>query len=431
MEKERLPKFKLEEKLKELITKLDKQQIKKLNKEFLTKGMNPRTIQLLALGEKSIGDISDYEAIAILKSSGIDSSLYFTDIKIANYEALITIDQTIDTITIDNATKYSNILFRGSSSIANVVKYYKNQLFLYNYETQRASKIVATNFGDVKKMILNHNNINEMVEKIVADKLIIPEIIINVRHMDEKTPQMYFETDNGKNGKLIIRPNYEIESKNTTYVDIIDGMHRVLAYVKAYDKYIEETGLELEGEIPFCIVNVDVTRAKEIVDDTFKRTGTDINWTKSLENSDYSNFVDELIKTGALKDKVADTYEVAKDSSIYLTHKALLIDMTKKLNINVSGYNAIKNSESMKKTIGFLMDIISERQEKDYLLLPNMFAFYFCFANDMIGNLDYSKFDIFIDILVENMQEIKGLKITHKTCNLDKIIDFYNNLEVV
>ena len=123
--------------------------------------------------------------------------------------------------------------------------------------------------------------------------------------------------------------------------------------------YLENTGQWLQGEISCKLVLADLVRAKRIVELVFKRTDDDKNWIKSLEKSDYTEFVDLLISnSNILKNNVADIYEQCKYNN-KITYKVILTETIKKLNIDVANKSlSLFLANDMAKIIDTLFELI-------------------------------------------------------------------------
>lgn len=412
---------------------------KDLNKDFWEKGLNQRLVKCLFSGTKVISDMNDIEKMTfadtcykILKNEQFNILQYYSYNKVAEWNNYISVSEKIDEIYCEDFRRINSYEYHGDFTYEQVYKYMKNILWLYYPSTQRSSKYKEKNSDSIIREInVNKKSVNEISNLILDDKFEPTEIILNCMLFKGKTPQLKFDKRYKEIGDITIRPNYDVDNDNYTICTILDGYHRILGICKAVEIHQEKTGQWLEGNISCKLVLADIVRAKRIVELVFKRTDDDKNWLKSLEQSDYTEFVDMIISNSSvLKNNVADIYEQCKyDNKI--TYKVILTETIKKLKIDVTNKSTtLFSANDMAKIIDYIFNIISKEKNSTsefemYYKLPNMFVGYFTVAymlkdreqnlNEYISIVNNIKNTINDDI-------VKFLKLDNKKCCVNKII---------
>ena len=411
---------------------------KELNKSFGKKGLNQRMVKCLFSGTKVIADMSDIEKMTFadtchksLKDDNLNIVKYYSDMKVVEWSNYINISETIDEIYGEDFRKINSYEYHGDFPYKQVYDYMKNLLWLYYPSTQRSSKYREVNNTMIREINVNKKAVNEISNLILDGKFESTEIILNCMILKGKTPQIKFDKMYKEIGDIIIKPNYDIDNDNYTICTILDGYHRIIGICKAVEIHNEKTGEWLEGKISCKLVLADIVRAKRIVELVFKRTDDDKNWLKSLEQNDFTEFVDMVVSNSSvLKNNVADIYEQCNYSN-KVTYKVILTDTVKKLNIDVANKSAtLFAANDMAKFIDYMIDIIEETKKNDvefdkYYLLPNMFIGYLTMAY-----MNASNYLSIINSLREkiNTNTVKNLKIDTKKCSVNKIIAYFENI---
>ena len=205
---------------------------------------------------------------------------------------------------------------------------------------------------------------------------------------------------------------------DTTWVSITDGFHRCKGIVKAVSDHLEKTGEYLEGSIGVRLVRVDKERAKRIVHQTFLRSTDEPEWTKSLSDDDYSKFVDTVVDLSRYL-TIDNTIEFAQMNN-KLTSKALLIDLVKKMNIEVNNDGEVFTKG---KKIAKNFDLIySIARNNNIEINPYKIAQYFYFAYIFEIDMD-------VEYIIQSMEKSEKLKSMYrKNMSVNKFIESINEV---
>lgn len=395
-----LPIAKLDENIVKLLDKevSNTELLKELNRVFTQKNLNLKTIPCLFDETKDVSDMTDIEKIAFSEVchevlerqdktwyKDFDVKKYFSDQSLMEYDTYINVEEPVTEIFFPIARKKGDYDYRTELTGKQVYEYMKHMLLLYNKKTQRATTIkkLGTEGTVTRQISLNRKGTKEIKDLVLAGDFEESEVILNVRLIKGKKPQLEFNElfkDTGI-GELLIIPNYDRESDYTTYVEIIDGFHRLKGIYDAVEEYKEETGKWLDFSIGAKIVLADQDRALRIVAQTFKRTDTNKDFLKGIEQTDISRFLDKLINNSReLKDNVEYTIEECKLFN-KLTYKSVLVKTLEKLDIKYSDISEVAYlTEDMAEKLDLIINLVKKRIKKDlnysYLLEPNMFIIY-------------------------------------------------------
>lgn len=392
MSKTILPEKKLNDSLKEVFIKEVNNDtlLDALNKKFTKKNLNNKTIACLFDETKEVEDLNLIEKIAITetiyalkKDEKFNVDLYYSDNDLMDYEGFVNHEKKIKDIEINNCIRIDDENYRGIISARQVYDYMNGMLIRYNKDTQRATKLkkIGTSDTYTRKISLNKKAVNEIAGLILANEFEESEIILNVRAIKGKTPQLIFEEKQGNIGDLLITPNYDRSSKMTTYVEILDGFHRLNGYYNAVKMHYDKTGEWLDRKLGVKIVVADYERAMRIISQVFKRTDTNKQFLKAIEKNDINKFADKLIeKSKVLNNNVTNDYSecIALGKR---THKMAISGAIEKLDINVTDIAVVTfKTKEMANYIDLLIKLIESRIEGkeayNHLLSPNMFILY-------------------------------------------------------
>lgn len=417
---------------------------KEINKKFLEKGLNPNLVKCLFSGTKLVADMDDIEKMTfadacykILKNTNCNIAYYFSDNKIIEWGNYINVSEKINEICCEDFRRIDSYEYHGDFTYEQVYKYMKNILWVYYPSTQRSSKYKESTGTVVREVNVNKKSVREIADLILKGKFESTEIILNCMLFKGKTPQIFFDKKYKEIGDITIKPNYDIDNDNYTICTILDGYHRILGICKAVELHYEKTGEWIKGKISCKLVLADIVRAKRIVELVFKRTDDDKSWLKSLEQSDYTEFVDMIVSNSSvLKNNVADIYEQCKYNK-KITYKVVLNDTVKKLNIDVANKSkSLFSAMDMAKMIDSLFEIIEQSKNNDidfdrYYKLPNMFVGYITIAYILKDrNMKFQDCFKIVNVMRKNIDvtTIKKLKLDIKNFPINKAITYFENI---
>ena len=211
-----LPMKKLDEELIKIINKEvnNKELIKNINAIFAKKNLTLKTVACLFNGSKSIREIDTMEKIAFtygcyetlkvkrknnkslkdeyLYREELDPANYFSDQILVRYEIFMSESDVVNIVEFKNFIMIDDNNSRGNVSLLDVYKYRKNTLWLYNRSTQRAPEIVPMgNSGEYTyRNSVDEKAVKEMTEAILDGRFEETEVILNVRLIPDKEPDV-------------------------------------------------------------------------------------------------------------------------------------------------------------------------------------------------------------------------------------------------
>jgi hypothetical protein len=214
-----------------------------------------------------------------------------------------------------------------------------------------------------------------------------------------------------------------------------------MAGIKAYGNALKK-GKKLEDRgFPIKITMRDLKGAQRIVNQTFKRSDTDRQWLSTLENSDYNEFVDLLIKSSqTLKDKVVKTYDeyVAIPS---ITYSAILSETIEKYATDIPVNSKLQRkmiAEKMATIIDELFEYLLMKyktmdtlMKETHLADVNIFVGYLIVANELRKiEDDYETHLIKIGdkLMSLTKEELEPLKLAWRSFSIKRITEYFKNI---
>lgn len=207
----------------------------------------------------------------------------------------------------------------------NIAKYFENGLLTYNPNTQRQP--LKRKVGDriIEVINIDKKKIAEIKSEMIKGTFNTNAIILNVRRITGSEKIKY----NSKDRTLLI------EADETTFVDLIDGMHRVGAMLKT----VEEKP-EINRVTSIYIHHVDEERALAIIKQESKATAIDEMW---IDIKDASNINMETAKNINNRQRMNEMFNRIGLDSLELRRE-----------------NKLVTFETMAKTIEYVYDLKNE-----------------------------------------------------------------------
>ena len=346
-----------------------------INNEFERKGLDYRSLQLLLDDDKkTASDLTDYELIAFSKVAykelgwkELNPSRYFGDVFLVNYENYFKTEEKVELAKFFNFIKIDEFNYRGQVSFKDIYDCINNNIYIYDHQSQRSPKYREVGSKGGKPQKLKVVNINEKSVQDIADAILRKdfedtEIVLNCEMIKGKKEQFKFIPKyEDILGDIIIEPNYDMDSKNATWISVIDGYHRCKGIILALTKHYEKTGEWLEGSIGVKLVRATKERAKRIVHQTFLRSADNIEWVNALAEDDYTKFVDLVVKESK-RLTIENTIEEATINN-KLTSKALLSDIVKRTDIEVNDSSeALFKAMDIGKNFDLMYDFATKKK---------------------------------------------------------------------
>lgn len=373
---------------------------------------------------------------------------YYSDLMLKEMKEFAPKNEELTQIVFHNVDRVNDFQWICSfSPVTDLVPYKKNELFSYDFSTQRDAKIriVGTEGAVAKEVNINPNSVSDISDLIYHNKFTANMITLNVPLLGENNDERIAYDPITRT--LVITPDFNIDGGQITYCNVIDGYHRLTAAEDAYNRKIEagENPEELENGFVISINNMTPDEARI----HFKRENTYNPVAKSyLETFNTSNegkFVRAMIETGnefnnIFKNKVMTTFEECKAGK-QLTYCKVLEDGLKCTDINV------KNAKSLKfvkpRVIKFVNDLVVklikefgvrnyiELRNKTPLLDTNIFIGYIKVASIIPTDDDIEDY---VDLLCEQLKEdsilleLRDMKLNNKNYSAEKIANYFKKM---
>jgi hypothetical protein len=452
-----------EEKQFEVINEILKEQYKNkklsdaITKKFREKNLNIRLMSSLFGGEKQWQTLSEYEKIAFVDGAHdglpdmeiLDINKWFSDDVLVRYDSAVKEIKEVNSIFIKDAIKIDDYNYLGYAPISDIYNWYSNTLLIYNFEAQREPVYQTIGTGD-KKITFETYSINDKAKMEIAKSIIAGTyeedmLIYNVLNQENSKNVLQVRETLKYGTETIcdveVTPNYDRTSNNYTVVNPLDGMHRTLAGVLAYEEaYKMGKTLDKKG-FPLKLTIRDLQGSKNIVNQIFKRTDTSADWLSQLENSDYNMFIEALIEQSeTLKEKVSKSYESYFANQGHLTYSAILSETIEKMCTNIQ----VNNRLNRRMTAGKMAMVIDDLFEsfimkygtmhnlinKTHLADINIFIGYLAVANILheLKNYDDVLMKISNKIISLTEEELIPLKLINKGVSVKNVYNFFEKI---
>lgn len=428
-----------------------------ITKKFREKNISVRLMSSLFGGETKWQNLTDYQKVAFIDACSeglpdmkiLDINKWFSDEVLVKYDSKIKEIKEINSIYLKDFRKIDDYNYLGYITLEDIYNWYNNTLLIYNYEAQREPTYKTIGTGE-KKITYETYTINDKAKMEIAKSIIEGTyeedmLIYNVLIQDNpKNVLQVNETEKYNSGTIYdveVVPNYNRTSNHYTVVNPLDGWHRTVAGVLAYEEAMK-VGKKLEGRgYPLKLTIRDLQGSKNIVNQIFKRTDTSQDWLDQLDNSDYNLFIEALVEQSALlKDKVSKTYEqyVANDGN--LTYSAILSETIEKMCTNIQVNNRL-NRRTVAGKMAMIIDDLFEAFLMKYgtmhnlintthLVDVNIFIGYLAVANGLseLKNYDEELLKIADKIMALGNNDLIPLKLINKGVSVKNVYTFFENI---
>lgn len=424
---------------------MDSKMIKGLSNEFRKKGLKSRIPNLIFSQGMDLKQLSKIELMTLCDALHRDYKFrtvkiedYFTDSERYNYitfmaEADIKVEQ--DTIILENCIENPN----GGGYLAcfvpltTIASWEEEKLLRYNFETQREATYKKVGHSILKTQTLNMKSVEDITNMMCNNAFTANTITINILALENKEPQLSYDKENRR---LVIKPDFSIDSPTTTFTDIIDGRHRQISAYYAVERMKNEGKLDnLNGSLHVSIQFFTIEEAKEYIRVQQMQNLFSTSYSRSLKMDDYMKFAKKMGQVenkekNILYDNIANSY---KEIMLFnkLTETTIIADALKLGNIKVGNPFEIKfKTKSLTEIITMMVDYIKqtkfnnniELMRKTDYLQPHSFALYTLIAQEIVNEQDY--FDKMIEIcdqLMEEESDLKHLRLSNKGCSINVI----------
>lgn len=425
--------------------------IKYLNQKFSDKGLSVKIPSLLMDENEStnVNNIKTIELITLIDAvceythdSRYNPSHYFSDKELNDFDSHISKDENVvDCIHLKNGIKINDEQWVFYVPLEDCYLFKNSLLIRYNIQTQRKPeyKEIGTKGFVIEDAALDEGAV-ESIKEVFLDEKFTPNLItLNVLVQEGKTAQFKEEGND-----ITIIPNYDRNSPNTTYVDCIDGYHRLTGAYRAYKEELEK-GKKLKGGLIVSLVRMTVSEARDYIAREFKRSSTSQEWLDSITENDYTKMADKIVSNINLSniglvDFVGLTYDDVKYKN-KITSRNVLVNGIKNTDIKVNNLNEVVFSgKKIADIITIIINQIATHFDNDYkkilkesmFLDTNMFIGYIAIANKIMNLKDYDYRAIEIAEKLYNLnndyKEIeKELYLKNKNYTVYKIFNYFED----
>lgn len=422
-----------------------KNELHTLKKYFLEKNLNINAVNFLLNDQLDIDDLNLNEKIALCKGLyklGYDifnPTNYFTSSQLLNFESLALEKNNTNIVEFENVAEYNDDLYIVPAwKPSEHVKAWNNRNIRYNFDTQRQGSLSIDRWGNIsQKMTINRKSVEE-IKKMIKDRKYFPPdmITLNILQLEDKEPLVKYDKENRK---LIIQTETDFNSKHTTFLDIIDGMHRTMSLFE-----LDKEGIDIDKIFLGFPVQISITTIEQANSFIYRQAQANKQSVEFLEqriDDKYKKFIDKVEAYGnadnnILFNNISDSYEKMKIEN-KLTYigvlKSALRFVEKKMDINFDSRIELNmGSKKVAEIINIMVDLIKEKN-KDYYKNCNIYFGFFVLAYYIKNTKanDEEIFDILIeavDNMVENEGELNKLKLNNVSFNQNKIYKFFIEL---
>ncbi len=394
-----------------------------LNEEYVSKGLNPKTVVLLFDEKVLPQQLNEIQLIAfcngvynIFRNKEYNAKTYFSEAMINSYKNYINVEELINRIKLNNVIRVNDFDYVTVIKYKDLYEYFSSNLIQYNMSIQRYSTFKKLGQEYIKTPTVDMDTIHSIEQTALEGKLEMTQIVLTLLVQGNEIPKIVFKEKIDNMGELIIdEPIYCNE-----------GFHRLTGICSSVAKYKVKTGKWLDGELSVRIVIADKSKAIRIMRQSFLRSNTNQDYLKAITENDVTIFLDKVINQSKLKGHISDTFEECKAMKTY-TYRTIMIDILNKCDIS---YNNKSEVLIKSKKFGEYIDIIIDFMG-EFKLIPNLYAMLLYCAYKIDRN-NYDGIEIYYKIgeAIEDIseQQIKDWKLEYKTVKLNLVIQYFDNI---
>lgn len=342
----------------------------------------------------------------IIDNGEFNLERYFTDTEIKNIKIYKKTREKEDNyIYLENVIQVNEKQFIAPKvSYHDIKKWYENYLITYNFATQREKTTKNIGGRIIESITLNANSIKNIKQKMLEGKFTSNMITLNIRNIWGDEHFVYDEQEK----TLLITPD------ENTFVDIIDGMHRCAAIIKALQE-----NPNLEGYMVVNVLHYTEEEAQGFIwqEDQrnpinrnfikiFNPDNLEIKLTKEINNEGNSN-------TNEMYNKIAIDNKEVKYTDKYITAENLSFVLKNLFRIeNARDARKVKN-----KIIDGMNIILGYLKEKGYTKENSI-----CYSQSAI--IGYISIIASVDAIKDDELEQKIDRLLKKNVGKDELQQF-------
>lgn len=284
-------------------------------------------------------------------------------------------DEYIDyPIVIHNVTSISNGAYVFPISYKFISKLYSSNKLYYNYDVQRQPKVIKRAGKVTRTPSINQKSVKEITKHLIDGTLVPTNVVYNA------------SLGSSKEGEELIYDSKErtLTITEGTRLDILDGMHRTMASLRAYS-----INKNLDFDFIGLLFNFTTKQAQNYQSQLAKANPIPKSRIQELEANRYADFVVQQLRIDIeMKDRITSNDRVVKGTKELVSYGVLS--------------NAIDNTFKIKNKL-------EATQIAEYLLdyFTHLFAYY---ENDLENTengslIFYNKMFIGHIILAKRLQD--------------------------
>ena len=354
-----------------------------MSQEFAKKGLNFLTPKLLFENKKDVDSLVESELLAFTIAVNkffsnsheprkeekyikeMNPKLYFYVRTISENELLQPKkNKEIKEIIFEEVQKLNDNEFQTFLSAKKLFELYSSSNIIYLKSVQRATRKIKLKDGSIRELEnYNKEGLRSLEDRFIKQDILTTQITFTIIIWDGKTPNIdfipyYKEHENF--GRIVFIPNYNVDDKSYSFINVSDGAHRLSAICSAYERHPEIA----EEKLSVAIKIVTLNTAKQFINDTFKINMTDTNFLKTLANTPMNNYINTIIDNSIFKNKTVKTKADEKINSYYANYEWIKKTI-KYLNINLPHNDLMLKMEAknVANKINTLIDLFRDRYD--------------------------------------------------------------------
>ena len=352
-----------------------------ISQEFAKKGLNFLTPKLLFENKKDVDSLVESELLAFTIAVNkffsnsheprkeekyikeMNPKLYFYVRTISENELLQPKNnKEIKEIIFEDVQKLNDNEFQTFLSAKKLFELYSSSNIIYLKSVQRATRKIKLKDGSIRELEnYNKEGLRSLEDRFIKQDILTTQITFTIIIWDGKTPNIdfipyYKEHENF--GRIVFIPNYNVDDKSYSFINVSDGAHRLSAICSAYERHPEIA----EEKLSVAIKIVTLNTAKQFISDVFKINMTDKTYLQTMSNTPMNNYINVIIDNSVFKNKTVKTKADEKINSYYANYEWIKKTI-KYLNINLPHNDLMLKMEAknVANKINTLIDLFRDR----------------------------------------------------------------------
>ena len=352
-----------------------------MSQEFAKKGLNFLTPKLLFENKKDVDSLVESELLAFTIAVNkffsnsheprkeekyikeMNPKLYFYVRTISENELLQPKNnKEIKEIIFEDVQKLNDNEFQTFLSAKKLFELYSSSNIIYLKSVQRATRKIKLKDGSIRELEnYNKEGLRSLEDRFIKQDILTTQITFTIIIWDGKTPNIdfipyYKEHENF--GRIVFIPNYNVDDKSYSFINVSDGAHRLSAICSAYERHPEIA----EEKLSVAIKIVTLNTAKQFISDVFKINMTDKTYLQTMSNTPMNNYINIIIDNSVFKNKTVKTKADEKINSYYANYEWIKKTI-KYLNINLPHNDLMLKMEAknVANKINTLIDLFRDR----------------------------------------------------------------------